>query len=171
MKDIQPSPLDGLVSLGHPTANPSVNSREVDESLLHVRVRQLHANPVPYVNSLKAAYQPPFHGRIKKADPRALGGCASNKGIKPFPDSRLQQQRRRRFSDLPFHLLGCILLFRAVLCQCLQIIVAIGCGLLGQCSLEQPLRDDIRIAAVGGRGMSIVSDGQPKVPWRDRLSR
>ena len=110
--------------------NRSVNSREVDESLLHVRVRQLHANPMPHVDALKTMHQSAFHGRIKKADPGAFGRCTRDNGIEPFPDSRFQQQCRCRFPDLPFHLLGCILLFRAVLCQRLQIIVAIGGGLL-----------------------------------------
>ena len=131
---------------------------------------QLHANPMPHVDALETMHQSPFHGRIKKADPRAFGSGTGDNGIEPFPDSRLQQQRRCRFPDLPFHLLGCILLFRAVLCQRLQIIVAIGGGLPSQCSLQQPLRDDIRIAAVGGRGMGIVPDRQPKVPWRGSLS-
>ena len=51
-----------------------------------------------------------------------LAARTGDDGIELLADSRLQQQRRRRFSDLPFHLLGCILLFRAVLCQRLQIV-------------------------------------------------
>ena len=129
---------------------------------------QLHANPVPHVDALGTLHQPAFDGRIEKADPRALGGGARDDGVEPLPDSRLQQQRRRRLPHLPFHLLGGILLFRAVLRQRLQVVVAVGGGLTGQRGLQQPLGNDVRIAAVGGRGMGIVPDRQPEVPRRAR---
>ncbi len=139
------------------TLNRSVSSLEVDESPLHIGVHQLHTNPIPHVDTLGTLYQFPFNGRIKKAYPSALRRCTRDDGIEPFPNSRLQQQRRCRFPNLPFHLLGGILLFRAVLRQRLQVIVAVRRGLSSQRSLQQPLGDDVGISAVGGCGMAILS--------------
>ena len=72
-------------SLNHQPESP--NSLEVDEPLVHICVNQLHANPLAYVDTFETMHQFPFDRRIKQADPRAFGGCASDDGIEPFPDS------------------------------------------------------------------------------------
>jgi len=85
-----------------------------------------------HVDTLGTLYQSPFHGRIEKADPRALGSRARDDGVEPLPDPRIQQHRRCRLPDLPLHLLGGILLFGAVFRQRLQVVLEIRSGLSGQ---------------------------------------
>ena len=67
--------------------NRSLNSLEVDESPLHVRVDQLYANPVAYVDTFEAMDQFPFDRRMKKTDPRAFGARTRDDAVEPVPDS------------------------------------------------------------------------------------
>ena len=55
----------------------SFDSLEVDEPPLHVRVNELHPNPVAYVDPLETVNQLPLDRRVKKVDPRAFGGGAT----------------------------------------------------------------------------------------------
>ena len=69
--------------------------------------RRLPQNPAP------VSLPPEDRG----TGPTCLSRRAGNDGVELFPDPRLQQHRRCRFPHLPFHLLGRILLFGAVLRQ------------------------------------------------------
>jgi hypothetical protein len=63
-------------SLGH--------SPEVDEAALHIRADQSHAEKVADVQTLEAARQSSFNGRMQKTDPRAFDRCAGDNSIELF---------------------------------------------------------------------------------------
>ena len=97
---------------------------------------QLHAEPVADVQAFKTAHQSSFNRQMQKTNPRPFVRCAGDDGIEPFADSCFQQHGRGGFFDLPFDLLGGVLLFRAVLCERRQFIVRIGQGTSRQRSFQ-----------------------------------
>lgn len=49
-----------------------------------MRADQLHAEAVADVQTLEAARQSSFNGRMQKTDPRAFDGCAGDNSIELF---------------------------------------------------------------------------------------
>jgi hypothetical protein len=73
----------GAERLGPPWSSDPL---KVDESPLHVRAYQLHANPVAYIHPFETTHQSSFNGRIEKPHPRAFKCRTSNDGVEPFAD-------------------------------------------------------------------------------------
>ena len=63
---------------------------------------------------------------MEQAGPRAFIRRPCNYRIKSFADPGFQKHRCSRFFDLPFDFFRSILLFCAVLCERLQLIIPIG---------------------------------------------
>ena len=62
------------------------DSLKVNKAALHIRVDQLHAEPVADVHALKTTHQSSFNGRMQKTDPRAFHRCAGDNGIELLSD-------------------------------------------------------------------------------------
>ena len=52
-----------------------------------------------------------------------------------------------------------------------ELVVRVGGGTAGEGRLEQPLDDQVRVAAVGRRGVRVVPDSEAEVPRRRAARR
>jgi hypothetical protein len=77
----RPSPMQHHIPAGPGSLRDPL---KVNKAALHIRVDELHAEPLPDVHAFKATHQPSFNGRMKKTDPRALRRCAGDNGIEPL---------------------------------------------------------------------------------------
>ena len=152
-------------------AAPSATLLKSMISALHVRADQLHAEPVADVQALEAALQSSFDGRMQQADPRALVGCAGDDGVELLADPATPAASPRRISST------CRSTFFAASSSSVQCLASaasssfvVGRRLPRHGRLQQPLGDQVGVAAVRGGGVGIVLDRQTEVPG-DAASR
>jgi hypothetical protein len=124
---------------------------EVDEAPLRVGVDQLQAHPVPDVESRRSLLDAALDGRIEDARPGSLGRGAGDDPVELLADVLAQQAGGRRLAHQTFDLLRAILLQCAVRGERLEGAAGVRDLGAGQRRLEQPLGDEVWIAAVGRR--------------------
>jgi hypothetical protein len=82
---------------------------------------------------------------------------------KRLPRAVLKQQRRRGLAHLALDLVGGVLLLRAVEGELGELAGGVGRRRAGEHRLEQPLRHQVRVAAVGRRRVGVVAHGEAEV--------
>ena len=118
------------------------------------------------VESLLAADHLPFDRRRHDPHPRALSRAPVTSASNSSPDARRDDQRGRRFPHLALDLVGRVLLRRAVRRQAARARPSCRATVPGERRLEQTLRQQIGIAAVGRRRVRVVLHGEPEMAGR-----
>ena len=130
---------------------------------LRIGSDQPDAEAVPDVESFEASIELALDGWAIEAHPGAFVGRAGHHRRELLADAIAEPQRRRGLADPALHLVGRILLLRAVLREGRELgqrirgRVAVGSG------LDQPLRDQIREAPVRRGRVRVVGFGQREV--------
>ena len=91
----------------------ALDTHEVDEAALRVRVHELHAHPVADVEPLLTTLDATLDRRVEDADPRALGRRAGHDAVELLADAARQETRGRSLPHHPLDLLRAVLLERA----------------------------------------------------------
>src|SRR5436190_8665276 len=142
----------------------SCDAREVDEPALDVGADELHPHAVADVETLGALLELALDRRLEQPHPGALLGSAGDDAVELLPDALFEEQRRRRLAHLALDLGGVVFLVGAVPGQLAELGERVGRRRAGERRLDQALRDDVRIAAVGRRRVGVVAHREAEVP-------
>ena len=125
------------------------DSGKVNVSAFDIRADEFHAHAVSDIEAVCAFRQFSFDRWFKEPHPGGCVGCAGHNRVELLADVRLQQQRRGGLSELPFHSLRIIFLFRAMAGEVFPFVGPVWRRRAFERCFEQPLGDEVWITPVG----------------------
>src|SRR5439155_24876249 len=147
-----------------------VDAGEVDESALRICVGELQAHAVADIEPCRTLLDAALDRRVENTRPRPLVGRAGDDSFEFLADPVREQIGGGRLSQEALHLLGIVLFLRTVRRERLERVAIVRYRLSGKGGLDQPLRDEIWVAPVRCRGVSVVVHRGAKVAG-DLLAR
>ena len=131
---------------------------------LDVGAHELHAHRIADVQAFEAPHQASLGERLQDAHPDSLVRGTRDHGVELRTRARFEQHGRGGLVHLPLHLRGIAFLLRAVCRELPQLLLAVGRGAARERGFHEPLRDEIREAAVGRGRVRVVIDCEPEMP-------